>query len=424
MRTQTGLMEQLAAPENLLAAWRSVRGNIPSYRRSRSAGPDGVTITEYERDLPAHLNSLRHMLLNGRYHPQAPGRFTITKHNGGERQLAVLNVKDRVAQRAAQQTIEPLYEPNFMPCSYGFRPGRSTQGAIEQARLLRQNGHRWVVDGDVADCFDSLDHNLLISRLNQRIKDRRLLDLLSEWLSAGIMEHGLSSNQGNWIQQNLDALSQRLQSNLALPAPGGATGPNKDYYAAQYETPEDYWASRELEYGALPAEAEGSLRKQAFRQLTAGGILLGTSWARQGLSTLGKTALTGLQTPVGRDVLRRWLLTGGGLLGAAASMAISGYLIYQKVAPSSTGIIQGSPLSPLLANIYLHPFDAKISRAGYRLIRSADDWVILSPDRTSAEASYNLALLTLARLKLKVNTQKTRILSPDDRLHWLGMTIE
>src|SRR5262245_29945377 len=103
------LMEQLASPENLLAAWRAVRGNIPKYRRARSSGPDGVTLLDYERELPAELNALHDRLLAGRYQPYPPARFKLPKRDGGEREVVVLAVADRVAQRAAQQVLEPLW---------------------------------------------------------------------------------------------------------------------------------------------------------------------------------------------------------------------------------------------------------------------------------------------------------------------------
>jgi RNA-directed DNA polymerase len=449
MKVNFSLMEQLAAPENLLTAWRAVRGNIPSYRRQRSAGPDGVTLTEYERDLPAQLNTLRQLLLSGRYTPQPPGVFTVTKADGNERRLAVLNVSDRVAQRAAQQVIEPLFEPIFLPCSFGFRPRRSIQDAVLCVRQLRQHGYRWTVDGDIANCFDTLDHRLLMRRINQKINDSRVLDLLQKWLESGVLDHGLPqskalSSGSNGIPGSLDTLFRRFQQGLPELINPQSNVRSDPYMAARYESPisnspdiitentglpgfPGYPLERTLPGGQMPARypytPEEDNSQRAIRQVAAGGLLLVTGWARNSLSRLGMTALTALQTPAGRQAIKRGLVAGGGVVGAAAGVALSAYFLYRQAVPPTVGVLQGSPLSPLLANVYLHPFDADITGAGHCLVRFADDWVILCPDQGRAEAAYNAAMLSLAKLRLKINPQKTRILTPDENLSWLGETI-
>ena len=200
-RTNSKLMEQVAAPENLLSAWRAVRGNIPGYRRMRSAGPDGVTLEEFERHLPAQIDALRHGLMSGRYDPQPPSAFKVRKPGGGERRLAVLNVSDRVAQRAAQQVLEPLWEPAFLACSFGYRPGLSTRHAAEQVRSLRSSGSAWLVDGDIAACFDNLNHDLLLRRVEKRVRDARVIDLLARWLAVGIFEQGAAAVTANPLEE-------------------------------------------------------------------------------------------------------------------------------------------------------------------------------------------------------------------------------
>jgi retron-type reverse transcriptase len=113
----------------------------------------------------------------------------------------------------------------------------------------------------------------------------------------------------------------------------------------------------------------------------------------------------------------------GGFAGLAAAAAVTPYFMNRTAGPAPVGVLQGSPLSPLLANIYLHPFDVSLSMAGHRLARFADDWVILCPTQDQAEAAYNDALRSLSRLHLKVNPSKTGILSPDQQLEWLGAVI-
>jgi hypothetical protein len=152
-------------------------------------------------------------------------------------------------------------------------------------------------------------------------------------------------------------------------------------------------------------------------------LLLGSSYARQALTKIGPAAIAALKSQAGREVLQHGLLIGGGAVGAAAGVAVTTYLIYRKVTPTSVGVLQGSPISPLLANIYLHSFDVSLTRVGYRLIRYADDWVILCPDQNIAEKAYNQAVVSLAHIQLKVNQEKTHILTPSDRLEWLGEVI-
>ncbi|MBN1666039.1 MAG: hypothetical protein JW862_03095 [Anaerolineales bacterium] len=430
------LMDQLAAPENLLNAWRIVRGNIPSHRRQRSAGPDGVTLAEFERDLPAQLSALRHMLIKGRYQPQPPGQFTIEKRSGGQRQIAVLNVTDRVAQRAAQQVIEPLYEPGFLPCSFGFRPGRSLHDAVYCARRLRGHGYGWVVDGDIASCFDSLDHQVLLQKIDKRIADARVKDLLHKWLDVGVLEHGLPAEKSDWLAQSWEKASHGLQRGFDWTLNNLNRQDRFDPYAEgrftqpSYLDEEDEADSREgfdeNDPYSVPYLVKGRravTQKQAVQQIATGGFLLGAGWIKQSITSAGPAALAALKSPAGRALLKRGLLIGGGALGAAAGLAVSGYFLYRQVALKPIGVLQGSPLSPLLANIYLHSFDCKLTRAGYRLVRFADDWVVLCPDQERAEKAYNEAVVALARIHLKVNPDKTHILRPGDTLEWLGETI-
>ncbi|HNT25593.1 MAG TPA: reverse transcriptase domain-containing protein [Anaerolineales bacterium] len=443
MQTQTDLMEKLAAPENLLTAWRAVRGNIPRHRRQRSAGPDGVTLSDFERDLPVQLSTLRHMLLKGRYQPQKPGLFTIRKADGGSRQIALLNVADRVTQRAAQQVIEPLYEPGFLPCSFGFRPGRSIEDAVYCARQLRKHGYSWVVDGDIAACFDTLDHRLLIGQVNKKIGDARVLELLRQWLAIGILQHGLPNQHTNWLLQGwqktthgvrqgvdwaLDAFAQSEPTYEPYPTqrpdPGPiasqveVNSPNRDEEDALEDDDRFYHPNGEEEIERRIQQ------RRAIQQMAAGGLMMGSGWARRAIAKAGPAALAALKSPIGREAIKRGLLVGGGALGAAVGVAASGYFLYQKVAPKPVGVMQGSPLSPLLANIYLHTFDLTLTRSGYRLVRYADDWVILCADQDTAEAAYNRATLALAKIRLKINPAKTRILTPTERLEWLGVVVE
>jgi RNA-directed DNA polymerase len=349
-------------------------------------------------------------------------------------------VVDRVAQRAAQQVIEPLYEPYFLPCSFGFRPGRSTADAIYCARRMRTHGYRWVVDGDIAACFDNLDHKLLMQQVSRRICDERVQALLQLWLNAGILEHDLPEEKPNPFSQGWAKASGNLRQGIDWAIKTMSPKEQYDpYSAARYkptlepdylETESDQIPARDMSgeesdyyQNDYEEEARRNLQKQVLQNVATGGLLLGSSYARQALTKIGPAAIAALKSQAGREVLQHGLLIGGGAVGAAAGVAVTTYLIYRKVTPTSVGVLQGSPISPLLANIYLHSFDVSLTRVGYRLIRYADDWVILCPDQNIAEKAYNQAVVSLAHIQLKVNQEKTHILTPSDRLEWLGEVI-
>ena len=415
------LMEQIAAPENLLAAWRAVRGNIPSYRRKKASGPDGVTLAEFERELQPQLEALRDMLLRGRYYPTPPARFKLPKRGGGQRVIAILAVRERVAQRAAQQVLEPLWEPEFLPCSFGFRPGISIDQAVSYVHDLRLHGERWAVDGDIATCFDSMDHDLLVERIRDKVHDGRVHKLLQNWLDSGLLQSGPPTDADP--QAAIDAhkrqKSARDGMNWVLES---MTGDEAGYQA-------DYSADAGDGVAHPTISGTGS---RSYLSLMARRTMLSTMWvgiaaARphvQGLVIKAAGSIKGLAgTPAGRRLLKNSSLTAGGLAGAAAVAALAAYLLNRQAGAAPVGILQGSPLSPLLANIYLHPFDLALTGGGRHLARFADDWVITAPEQDCAEQSYNEALKALARLRLKVNPQKTRILQPEEKLEWLGVVI-
>jgi RNA-directed DNA polymerase len=430
----TKLLELIAAPENLLAAWRSVRGNIPKYRRQRAAGPDGVSLVEFERDLPMQLKALRDMLIKGRYQPSAPAYFTIPKRDGRQRVLAILCIQDRVAQRAAQQVLEPLWEPDFLPCSFGFRPGISLERAVTHVQELRAHENGWVVDGDIAACFDTLNHELLLGFLRHKIKDGRTIELVQAWLDVGVMQVGPPQNVdmqfATRVETAKNVARQGLDWVLEMFAQQSDPYGRYDYYMD--DDPASYPTSQPGAPKSTPAYPDrhalvSRMRRGAFRQALASGVMMGMGFVRSRASGFllkaGTVVKTAASSPVGRRFLKKNAMTFGGLAGLAAAAAVTAYLLNRKAGPSPVGVLQGSPLSPLLANIYLHPFDVSLTGAGHNLARFADDWVILCPDQEKAENAYNDALRCLARLHLKANLEKTHILPPDQKLEWLGAVI-
>lgn len=151
-------------------------------------GPDRQTIDQVREHLPAVLAKLRQSLLRGTYQPGEVRRVWIPKAGGkGQRGLGIPNVVDRVVQEAVRQVLEPLYEPTFHPSSHGFRPGRGCQTAIAEARGYVEEGHHVVVDMDLEKFFDRVHHQRLMSRLAERVEDKRLLALIGRMLKAKVV---------------------------------------------------------------------------------------------------------------------------------------------------------------------------------------------------------------------------------------------
>lgn len=266
-------------PINLKQAWRKVK------EAKGAAGPDGITVEAFERDLAENLLRIQSNLRNGVYRPGAIRTVTVPKTNGGTRELGIINVTDRVVQRSLLNLLEPYFETRFLPCNFGFRPDRSVVLAIKRIKRLRKWGYRWVVDADVQSFFDSIDIELL-HRFVARDLPRGFIATL--------------------LHRSIDA----------------------------YQT---------------------GVTKHCF------------------------------------GLIRR-----------------------------PTGILQGSVVSPLLSNIYLHRFDQELSKRDRQLVRYADDFVVLSRTEKQAVKDLKLVKQVLAWLKLRVNEPKTKIVAYHDGFQFLG----
>lgn len=267
--------ERFFTPDALRRAWLAIR------RAGGGAGVDGVTLSRFARNLDGELASLRDELVRDVYRPRPLRQVLVPKGDGGLRPLAIWALRDRIAQRAVYEILAPSFESIFLPVSFGFRPGLGVEDAVAQVARHRDAHLRWVVDGDIEQCFDSIDARRLYKLTARRVQDRLLLRYVRGWLEADILN-------------------------------------------------------------------------------SADGV------------------------------------------------------------PRKAGASQGSALSPLLANIYLHEFDRALTAKKLALVRYADDFVICCRRKAEAEAALEQAEKNLARLGLTMNQRKSRVVHLDEGLGWLG----
>ena len=178
-------MEEVLSRENMARALKRVKAN------KGAAGVDDMTADDLESYLKEHWLRVRKELLEGAYKPKPVRRVMIPKPDGGERPLGIPTVLDRLIQQAVYQVISPLFEKGFSESSYGYRPGKSAQQAVEQARQYVSRGRRWVVDIDLEKFFDRVNHDILMDRVERKVKDERITKLIRRYLQAGVMEDGL-----------------------------------------------------------------------------------------------------------------------------------------------------------------------------------------------------------------------------------------
>ena len=171
-----GLYKQVYSDDTLTEAWRKVRTG------TEMAGVDGVTVNLFQARLFANLKALQTELRKGRYAPQPVKRLSIPKSDGSQRPLGILTVRDRIVQRAVLIVVEPLFEAGFEACSHGYRKGRSVQTALTQLCQFINQGYGWIVDFDIAACFETINTNRLCTFVNERLKNPELRRLVRAWL--------------------------------------------------------------------------------------------------------------------------------------------------------------------------------------------------------------------------------------------------
>lgn len=203
-----GLMERMVERGNMILAYKQV------VRNKGSAGIDKMSVDQLKPYLAEHWAEIKESLLRGKYKPQAVRVVFIPKPKGGQRQLGIPTVMDRLIQQSLHQVLNPTFDPTFSEYSYGFRKGKNAHQALKKVQEYQRLGKRWVVDMDLAKFFDEVNHDVLMSKIAKSIEDKRILRLLRSYLRSGIMIDGMVSQRDKGTPQG-SPLSPLL-SNIML----------------------------------------------------------------------------------------------------------------------------------------------------------------------------------------------------------------
>jgi len=178
------LLERILSRENMLKAWKRVKAN------KGAPGIDNMSVEDFPEYARNNWDSIRESLLAGTYQPLPVRRVEIPKATGGTRPLGIPTVLDRSIQQAIYQVLMPIFDPDFSDHSCGFRPGRSAHDAVFQIREYIREGYRVAVDMDLSKFFDTVNHDVLMHRVAQKVRDKRVLHLIGKYLRAGVMVNG------------------------------------------------------------------------------------------------------------------------------------------------------------------------------------------------------------------------------------------
>jgi RNA-directed DNA polymerase len=222
------LFNLVADPAFLLVAWDRVRGN----KGARTAGVDGQTVyyVETVRGVEGFLDELRSQLKDRSFRPLPVRERMIPKAGGKLRRLGIAAVRDRVVQASLKLVLEPTFEADFLPCSYGFRPNRRTHDAVAEVRHMTSHSYEWIVEGDITACFDEISHPALMDRVRVRVGDKRVLALVKAFLKAGILGEDrvwrttdTGTPQGSILSPLLSNVALSVLDEHIAQDPGGPT---------------------------------------------------------------------------------------------------------------------------------------------------------------------------------------------------------
>src|SRR6201984_3641487 len=202
----------MITPESLYAAFRGLR-------KKASAGVDGVTYEEYERDVARNIQTLHERLKNGKYQAQPLRRVYIPKENGKQRPISIPALEDKIVQKGMVEILHAIYEQDFLDCSYGFRPGRGQHQALDEVgRVICTRPTGWVLEIDVTAYFDSIVREQLMEMIEKRVRDRSVLRLIRKWIQVGVIEESrlLVSETGTGQGQTISPLLANIYLHYVL----------------------------------------------------------------------------------------------------------------------------------------------------------------------------------------------------------------
>ncbi len=431
------LLSQLCDYETLMGGWQAVRKGRNQSTRNWTGAADRVSMASFEGKLERNLQNLGYSLWCGSYRPGPISSFQLPKPGGGYRVVAALTVRDRVAQRAALGLVEPIFELHFLDCSYAFRANRGVGNALTQLEQYYAEGLRWVVDADIESFFDTIDRDKMLFFLSQRISDKRLLALLGQWLNQLPINRPKAESAVTSLP-TADALDQ---SRASGPSKRGWLTNGLDWGLGQfddeqvsplYQPPSAAYYAWEGEAGledlANPAQPDKRRWQSQAQRVSREGGKLGLMLARNAIQH-------------GAKPLGGWLGVGA-VLGTAGTVGALAWRNRQRSStsdplgpeldspserpptPVRRGIAQGAVLSPLYANIYLHQFDQHLVQQGYRLIRYADDLVIVCSSQKEAFRAMAQAEREMAALGLKFKPGKTGVVRLNQGFKFLGAELD
>lgn len=192
---QNDLLEKMLEGNNLRLAFKRVKQN------GGAPGVDKVTVEQLQAHLWERWDTVKEELQEGTYRPMPVKRVEIPKPGGGVRLLGIPTVMDRLIQQALMQVMTPIFDPQFSPHSYGFRPRKRAHDAVKQAQSYIQEGHRWVVNMDLEKFFDRVNHDNLMARIARKVSNKRVLKLIRAYLNAGVMVNGMKQEMGEGTPQ-------------------------------------------------------------------------------------------------------------------------------------------------------------------------------------------------------------------------------
>lgn len=404
------LFSTVTEVKSLYNSWRKVRAN------RGVGGVDQISWFGFEQNLDANLAELSRCLRSRTYQP-LPAKFVlIAKANGKTRELGILTIRDRVAQRAVLDMIEPIFEAEMDECNYAFRVGRNVEMAIREIILNRANGFIWTVESDIQNYFAEIDCRTLMSELKRKISDENILHLINLWIEAGILRETEAEAEKTWwriTQENLanlgDVVGETVNDSIGefVSNKLGLSPYETDYLQMNPEVqellnvPESSDLSDRIKSDMKSAKS--SVQREALKKVVESSLVY----------ALSNRAF------LARVIGLKFLGIGGAIL-AGGMFAPKIYDFAKDYFQKKKGILQGSPISPLLANIYLTKFDKTLRRNGFRLVRYCDDFVISCRTNAEANLALNLAKNELGKICLTLHPEKTRILSPSDEFEFLG----